>query len=44
MAEKIKELTNSNSEIVYTDPRKLHGNLFAEAPEKILIVKKVSQP
>ena len=35
MAEKIKELTNSNSEIVYTDPTKLHGNLFAEAPEKI---------
>ena len=35
MAEKIKELTNSNSEIVFTDPTKLHGNLFAEAPEKI---------
>ena len=35
MAEKIKELTNSNSQIVYTDPTKLHGNLFAEAPEKI---------
>ena len=35
MAEKIKELTNSNSEIVFTDPTELHGNLFAEAPEKI---------
>ena len=44
MAEKIKELTNSNSEIVYTDPRKLHGNLFAEAPGKIPNSEKLSQP
>ena len=33
------QLTNSNSEIVFTDPTKLHGNLFAEAPKKFLIAK-----
>ena len=35
MAEKIKDLTNSKSNIVFTDPKALHGDLFAEAPEKI---------
>ena len=35
MAEKIKDLTNSKSNIVFTDPKVLHGDLFAEAPEKI---------
>tara|TARA_X000000368_G_scaffold415083_1_gene406188 strand:- start:752 stop:1747 length:996 start_codon:yes stop_codon:yes gene_type:complete len=35
MAEKVKELTNSDSKIIYIDPTEIHGSLFAEAPEKI---------
>lgn len=35
LAEKVKELTNSNSTISFVDPTTLHGNLFSEAPEKI---------
>ena len=35
LATKVKEITNTNSNIVNIDPIKLHGNLFAEAPEKI---------
>lgn len=35
LAEKVKEITNSNSKIVHVDPKELHGPLFSEAPEKI---------
>lgn len=35
LAEKVKELTGSKSKIVHIDPKRLHGPLFAEAPEKI---------
>lgn len=35
LATKIKELTNSDSNIINLDPKKLHGELFSEAPEKI---------
>jgi nucleoside-diphosphate-sugar epimerase len=35
MAEKIKEISQSNSSIVHMDPISLHGPLFSEAPEKI---------
>lgn len=35
LAEKVKEITNSKSNIIHVDPTELHGPLFAEAPEKI---------
>lgn len=35
LATKVKEITNSNSNIVNIDPTILHGPLFTEAPEKI---------
>lgn len=35
MAEKIKELTNSDSEITFINPKEIHGKMFDEAPEKI---------
>ncbi len=35
LAEKTKEFTNSNSNIIHVDPTTLHGPLFAEAPEKV---------
>jgi nucleoside-diphosphate-sugar epimerase len=35
LAQKVKEITKSNSKIVHVDPKKLHGQLFSEAPEKI---------
>jgi nucleoside-diphosphate-sugar epimerase len=35
LAEKVKEISGSKSNIVNVDPVKLHGNLFSEAPEKI---------
>lgn len=35
LAERVKDFTNSKSKIVHVDPKKLHGPLFAEAPEKI---------
>ena len=35
MAEKIKELTNSDSEITFINPKEIHGEMFDEAPEKI---------
>jgi len=35
LAQKVKALTKSKSKIVHIDPIKLHGPLFAEAPEKI---------
>jgi nucleoside-diphosphate-sugar epimerase len=35
LAQRVKELTNSNSNITHVDPKNLHGVLFTEAPEKI---------
>jgi len=35
LAEKVKTLSNSTSKITHVDPKKIHGDLFAEAPEKI---------
>jgi nucleoside-diphosphate-sugar epimerase len=35
MAQKVKEMSQSNSSIVHIDPISLHGPLFSEAPEKI---------
>ena len=35
MAEKVKEFTNSDSEIVHVDPKTIHGPLFEEAWDKI---------
>ena len=35
LATKVKEITNSDSQIVNIDPTTLHGPLFTEAPEKI---------
>jgi len=35
LAEKVKEITGSNSKIIHVDPKDLHGPLFSEAPEKI---------
>ena len=35
LAEKVKEFTNSNSEIVHVDPKTIHGPLFEEAWDKI---------
>lgn len=35
LAEKVKKITKSSSNIIHIDPKELHGHLFAEAPEKI---------
>lgn len=35
LAQRVKELTNSSSNIIHVDPKTLHGALFTEAPEKI---------
>ena len=35
LAKKVKEMSDSRSEIVNIDPISLHGKLFSEAPEKI---------
>jgi nucleoside-diphosphate-sugar epimerase len=35
LAEKVRELTESKSNLSFVDPKDLHGPLFAEAPEKI---------
>lgn len=43
LAEKVKKFTNSNSNIIHVDPKTLHGNLFAEAPEKIPNSKKIKE-
>jgi nucleoside-diphosphate-sugar epimerase len=41
LAQKVKTLTGSQSEIIHVDPKKLHGPLFEEAPEKIPNSKKI---
>ena len=35
LAERVKKLSRSASEIIHVDPKQIHGDLFAEAPEKI---------
>lgn len=35
LAEKVKSITGSDSKIVHVDPTELHGDYFAEAPDKI---------
>lgn len=35
LAQKVKELCKSDSNIIHVDPITLHGELFSEAPEKI---------
>ena len=35
LAQKVKEMADSSSKIVHLDPKSLHGEFFAEAPEKI---------
>jgi UDP-glucose 4-epimerase len=35
LATKVKEITNSKSNVINIDPTTLHGPLFSEAPEKI---------
>jgi|TARA_R110000796_G_scaffold28257_4_gene77435 nucleoside-diphosphate-sugar epimerase len=35
LAQTVKELTNSSSNIAHVDPKILHGDMFSEAPEKI---------
>jgi nucleoside-diphosphate-sugar epimerase len=35
LAQKVKELTQSESNVIHVDPKDLHGPLFSEAPEKI---------
>jgi nucleoside-diphosphate-sugar epimerase len=41
LAKRVKELTNTKSNIVHVDPTVLHGPLFAEAPEKIPDASKI---
>jgi nucleoside-diphosphate-sugar epimerase len=43
LAKKVKELTNTTSNIVHVDPVLLHGPLFSEAPEKIPNSEKIKQ-
>ena len=43
LAEKVKKFTNSTSNIIHVDPKTLHGNLFAEAPEKIPNSEKIKE-
>tara|TARA_R100000008_G_scaffold64141_1_gene41252 strand:- start:2391 stop:3347 length:957 start_codon:yes stop_codon:yes gene_type:complete len=43
MAEKVKEFTNSKSEIVNVDPKTIHGPLFEEAWDKIPDSEKIKK-
>lgn len=43
LAERVKEITQTKSSIAYIDPVKLHGPLFAEAPEKIPNSEKIKE-
>jgi nucleoside-diphosphate-sugar epimerase len=43
LAEKVKEYTKSKSNIIHVDPKIIHGNLFAEAPEKIPNSEKIKE-
>lgn len=41
LANRVKRLTNSSSNIIHVDPKTLHGALFEEAPEKIANATKI---
>ena len=43
LAEKVKEITETDSNITHVDPTELHGPLFAEAPEKIPDSEKIKE-
>ena len=43
LAEKVKEITKTDSNITHVDPTELHGPLFAEAPEKIPDSEKIKE-
>jgi len=43
LAEKVKEITKTKSNIINVDPMQLHGPLFAEAPEKIPNSEKIKK-
>jgi len=43
LAERVKQITNTESKIVNIDPIELHGPLFAEAPEKIPNSEKIKE-
>lgn len=43
LAEKVKEITKTDSKIIHIDPKKLHGFLFSEAPEKIPNSEKIKE-
>lgn len=43
LAEKVKNITQSNSKIIHVDPKDLHGPLFSEAPEKIPNSEKIKK-
>jgi nucleoside-diphosphate-sugar epimerase len=39
----LKHVGNSESEVVYVDPKKLHGDLFEEVPDKIPCIDKMKE-
>ena len=43
LAERVKEITSTASNISHVDPTELHGPLFAEAPEKIPNSEKIKE-
>jgi len=43
LAERVKDLTGSESRIAHVDPVELHGKLFSEAPEKIPDASKIRE-
>lgn len=43
LAERVKEMTQTNSAITHQDPRALHGDYFSEAPDKIPDATKISE-
>jgi nucleoside-diphosphate-sugar epimerase len=43
LAERVKEITETQSNIIHVDPTELHGPLFAEAPEKIPNSEKIKE-
>jgi nucleoside-diphosphate-sugar epimerase len=43
LARKVKEFTESSSNITHVDPKILHGDMFSEAPEKIPNSEKIKR-
>lgn len=43
LAQKVKELSTSDSKIINIDPTTIHGSLFSEAPEKIPNSNKIKE-